>query len=260
MEVVDSYEFKFAEMVNKAGGIGGLMDKLDRQTLYEVEMFIRNRRPWNDDDMAKILDELAYSEYYKFRSKYVFRTDEDKRKELEKHGDNIYFKIHNAVYYSKEIDTDDFVVSLVESKFYRQCFLYVHLGGTKMVEKVDDRLKKDPDAFNDIDVVKYLINKYDDVVYMEKAYQITKSDEDSWRIANKYYRDGDVKKALSMRPCKYSVRIGNLADVDKKVVMDKYPGIDLTVYDSTGRGSIVEIVNPGNAHRACSFAVRDVGI
>jgi hypothetical protein len=56
-----------------------------------------------------------------------------------------------------------------------------------MVEKVDDRLKKDPDALNDIDVVKYLISKYDDVVYMERSYQITKNGGDLWRIANKYY-------------------------------------------------------------------------
>jgi hypothetical protein len=59
------------------------MDKLDRQTLYEVEMFIRNRRPWSDEDMAKILDDLAYDEYYNFRRKHLFRTDEFKRKELE---------------------------------------------------------------------------------------------------------------------------------------------------------------------------------
>lgn len=255
MEVVDNcYEFKFAEVVNKAGGIGNLMNKLDRQTLYEVELFIRNRRPWSDGDMAKILDGLAYDEYSKFESKSLFRKDDSKRKEVEKRSsDNIYFKIHNALHYNKDIDTEDFVTSLIESKFYRQCFIYIRLDGNKLADKVDERLKKDPEALKNIDVIRYLINKYNDVVYMERAYQITKNDQDLWKVAERYYKNGDVKKALAMRPCKCWVGIGNLGDDEKKKVMEKYPDIDLTVYDPNGGIIIGEIVDPRSANRIHSF-------
>lgn len=254
MEVVDNcYEFKFAEIINKAGGITRLMNELDKQTLYEVEMLIRNRRPWSDDDMERIRDKLDYEEYQEFTRKNHINV----RKEVEERsGDNIYFGIHDALCYNRDIDTDEFVMSLVDSKFYRPCYFYATLGGPRLRDKIDDRLKKHLD---DINVVEYLRDRYNDVVYLERAYELMKRDSDLWRLVCRYYRDGETKKALAMRPCRCEVHIENPRGSEKKMVMNKYPGINLTIYSSGGAYSGVEIINPGTNedYLICSFTIDD---
>jgi hypothetical protein len=262
MEVLDSYEFDFSEMVNKCGGIAPLIDKLDAETLHDIEVLIRDRRPWKKDEMAKILDDIAYNEYMMYLLKSNMEVTSKSKKSLEylpiRHiRDNIYIKIYETTTSHK--DTDDFVQSLIDSGFPRQCLTYIVNGGRNtMVNKIDNHFKeiiKEKDY--DLDVVKYMAIKFKEVGCLERVYHSTKLEGDLWRLVEKYHKDGDITKALAMRPFKCVITVtGHSVNDLSKAIVGKYPtAVVYASLDTDTRTTKVKVYNMDNGHTYHSHVV-----
>lgn len=236
MEVLDAYEFRFADLVTKCGGLSPIIDQFkdDKEIMFKLEITLREILKTRDADIVKIMDAVLHEKY----DRYLSDCDDDSIEKEAKRGNpyaqmSIHFNMgHDS---EKEVDDEkdhDFYPSLDLPGVLPEYIDWVTKISDKHREILISRAEK-----NDIKAIECLAIYDKDIntqiIYSQKLYDITKKNNDLWQLVRLYSErndKGDLEKAMSIRPCKCSLKLviehdGYSTKID--TVKEKYPNVKI---------------------------------
>lgn len=199
MEVLNSFEFKFADMVNKVGLINVLNHyKDDKELMYSVEIALREGLKKKETlDHIKVMDEIYYNEYMNLSGEHL-RTAAAKG--------NPY-----ALMEITSLDSDDEKLEkFVYSEYPGVPIHYLEYGFRSeiMTRKVIEVLK----GRDDTKAIRALAYHANDIDSCRKLYDLSKDEEYLWQMARIYYRNNDFEKAKNIRPSKCFLRLTGITE------------------------------------------------
>ena len=223
MEVLDSYEFKFNELVTGVGKIGKIINQIDdKSILHEIELFVRDICKKHNVDLESIKDSHDFDEYYNCIDSQEYNNGKYRTlKYLANKGNNYAMVEYGKILMNKGIEKKNMTV------FNKGVDMYVN--------------------GNDIENDEFIAEYYNRMgLYKEEEECLIRAADSGQSIPYGYYleKKGDIKCLEYYNKVQYPrIKYTLLADYEhRQKRYDKC--LDL----------LLKIENPENYHIICNIA------
>lgn len=260
MDILDCYEFKFADAVSRCGGILNFLHACDgdggdnKDLHYQVEMTTREYYRKRNSNLLDVVDKHMMSQHLDTLYKNQEHDVKTPLEELAKRG-NIYSHIMLGIYDYVKMD-DEWVDKILNSDIPGAVMYYAdNLRDGDIDSRILERLQEMKET---IELLKIFARIYDTkkdgyekaICYYEKLYDLEKTDGYLWDVVRLYYHGlHDKEKALLHRPAKCILRFRNEVNITlHNQIKEKYPDIISETERSPhcNERYVLKIVDPRN--------------